>query len=133
MRSAPKNLKYSTFKKYHQKKNHRTYNPSHTYNVGIVRRIRHRIERRIVSTVKRMKRFFEVPEKHDFKVGDLVTCTCHGGVAVILELYDDPKKVEYPKMNMARIWWIKRAYGTMSREWMHTINRLQKYGEHWPD
>jgi|TARA_R100001594_G_scaffold149233_1_gene206442 hypothetical protein len=80
-----------------------------------------------------MKRFFEVPEKHDFKVGDLVTCTCHGGVAVILELYDDPKKVEYPKMNMARIWWIKRAYGTMSREWMHTINRLQKYGEHWPD
>lgn len=116
----------------HLQKNPPKLFPTHagapTYYVGIVRRIRSRIVRRLVSTVKRMNRFFEIPEKHNFKIGDLVTCTCHGGVAVILELYDDPGKVAYPKMNMARIWWINQAYATQPRMYMHTINRLNKYG-----
>jgi len=86
-----------------------------------------------MSAVAHMKQFFEIPGKHNLKIGDLVTCTCHGGVAVVLELYDDSSKVEYPRMNMARIWWINRSHEGVSREWMHTINRLQKYGEHWPD
>ena len=73
-----------------------------------------------------MKDFFEVPPKHEFKVGDLVTCTCHGGVAVIIELYDTVRD-EYPKMNMAKIWWIKKPSSKVTRTWMHTIARLRKY------
>ena len=73
-----------------------------------------------------MKDFFEVPPKHEFKVGDLVTCTCHGGVAVIIELYDTVRD-EYPKMNMAKIWWIKKPSSKVTRTWMHTIARLKKY------
>ena len=38
---------------------------------------------------ERMKDFFEDPPEHVLKVGDLVTCTCHGGVAIIIRLYDD--------------------------------------------
>jgi hypothetical protein len=83
--------------------------------------------------MERVKAFFEIPPDHKLKVGDLVTCTCHGGVAVIIELYDDPKKVEYPKMNMAKIWWISRGRVGSSRVWMHTIGRLNKYGTHWPE
>ena len=84
-----------------------------------------------VGLIERVKNFFELPPKHNLKVGDLVTCTCHGGVAIVIELYDDPVKVEYPKMNMAKIWWISRSYESMTREWMHTIKRLNKYGEQW--
>ncbi len=91
----------------------------HIYNVGFIERV---------------KDFFEIPPKHCLHVGDLVTCTCHGGVAIVLELYDNPKnKAEYPKMNMAKIWWIKPTYDSQTREWMHTIARLNKYGEHWPE
>ena len=75
---------------------------------------------------ERVKDFFEVPPKHEFKVGDLVTCTCHGGVAVIIELYDTVRD-EYPKMNMAKIWWIKKPSSKVTRTWMHTIARLKKY------
>ena len=75
---------------------------------------------------ERVKDFFEVPPKHEFKVGDLVTCTCHGGVAVIIELYDTVRD-EYPKMNMAKIWWIKKPSSKVTRTWMHTIGRLKKY------
>jgi hypothetical protein len=86
-----------------------------------------------VEFIERVKDFFELPPKHDLVVGDLVTCTCHGGVAVVIELYDSQTKVEYPKMNMARIWWIQKGYSSMPREYMHTIKRLKRYGEHWPD
>jgi hypothetical protein len=86
-----------------------------------------------VRFMERVKAFFEIPPKHNLKVGDLVTCTCHGGVAVIIELFDDPIKVDYPKMNMAKIWWISRAHNSQSRVWMHTIGRLNKYGSHWPE
>ena len=113
--------------KIHREKKPHTCASWHSYIVGIIRRIRYRIERRAISTIKRMKNFFEIPEKHNLKVGDLVTCTCHGGVAVVLELYDDPKKVSYPRMNMARIWWIRRTYPNMERMWVHTINRLNIY------
>lgn len=75
-----------------------------------------------------MKDFFEIPPKHDLKVGDLVTCTCHGGVAIVMELFDDPNNLGDPKMNMARIWWVKRTYPSMERLWMHTIKRLSHYG-----
>ena len=75
---------------------------------------------------ERVKDFFEVPPKHEFKVGDLVTCTCHGGVAVIIELYETVRD-EYPKMNMAKIWWIKKPSSKVTRTWMHTIARLKKY------
>ena len=50
-----------------------------------------------------MKDFFEDAPEHAFEVGDLVTCTCHGGVAVIVRLYDDDQRAP---MNMAKIWWI---------------------------
>ena len=76
-----------------------------------------------------MKDFFEKPPVHSFKVGDLVTCSCHGGIAIIVELYDsshaDGDKLE---MNMAKIWWIQFPHeGVLERQWMHTIKRLRKY------
>ena len=77
-----------------------------------------------------MKDFFEKPPEHDLKVGDLVTCTCHGGVAIVVELFDEGEEVQ---MNMARIWWINLAFTDRERSWMHTIGRLNKYGEHWPE
>ena len=81
-----------------------------------------------MSFTERVKDFFEIPPDHNLKEGDLVTCTCHGGVAIVLELYDDPAKpVEYPRMNMARIWWIRKTYPSMERMWMHTIARLNRY------
>ena len=40
-----------------------------------------------------MKNFFKAPPEHSFKVGDLVTCSCHGGVAIIIELYDEGEEV----------------------------------------
>ncbi len=76
---------------------------------------------------ERVKDFFEIPPKHELAVGDLVTCTCHGGIAVVIELFDRQRGEEYPKMNMARIWWVKKPNSMMSQDWMHTIGRLQKY------
>jgi len=78
---------------------------------------------------ERVKDFFEKPPDHSLAVGDLVTCTCHGGVAVIIELYDIGEEVQ---MNMAKIWWIKLPHDRIERQWMHTIGRLNKYGDHWP-
>jgi len=80
-----------------------------------------------VGLIERVKDFFELPPKHNLKVGDLVTCTCHGGVAIIVELFDNPTKVEYPKMNMAKIWWISKPDKHSTNLWMHTIARLKKY------
>jgi hypothetical protein len=77
-----------------------------------------------------MKDFFEKPPSHNLKVGDLVTCTCHGGVAIVVQLYDEGEEVQ---MNMAKIWWINLAFKDQERSWMHTIGRLNKYGEHWPE
>jgi len=79
-----------------------------------------------VGVMDRVKDFFDEPPDHNLKVGDLVTCTCHGGIAVILELYDEPREPEAPLMNMARIWWIKKSNADVSRDWMHTIHRLKK-------
>ena len=73
-----------------------------------------------------MKAFFEKPPKHQLQVGDLVTCTCHGGVAVVLQLFDG-RGVEKVQMNMARVWWIKKGLSDVSRDWMHTISRLSKF------
>ena len=56
-----------------------------------------------MGLIENVRDFFELPPKHNLKVGDLVTCTCHGGVAIVMELYDDPGKIDYPKMNMAKI------------------------------
>ena len=73
---------------------------------------------------ERMKDFFEDAPEHAFEVGDLVTCTCHGGVAVIVRLYDDDQRAP---MNMAKIWWIAKPNPMQTRVWMHTIKRLMKY------
>ena len=75
---------------------------------------------------ERVKAFFEKPPKHKLKVGDLVTCTCHGGVAVVLELFDGRGK-EGVQINMARIWWIKIGVSDVTRDWVHTISRLNKF------
>ena len=81
-----------------------------------------------MSFTEHVKDFFKKPPEHNLQVGDLVTCTCHGGVAIVLELYDDSTKPEqYPKMNMAKIWWIRKTYPSMERIWMHTIARLNRY------
>ena len=83
--------------------------------VGILRRVK-----------KRVKEFFEIAPEHDLKKGMLVTCSCHGGVAVILELYDNGT-VGYPKMNMAKIWWIVLPPKFKTRVWMHSIANLKRY------
>jgi len=83
--------------------------------------------------LERVKSFFEQPPAHDLHIGDLVTCTCHGGVAIVVQLFDAPEEPTHPKMNMARIWWISPAYKDQERSWMHTIGRLSKYGAHWPE
>ena len=80
-----------------------------------------------------MKDFFEIPPKHKLKVGDLVTCSCHGGIAIVMELYDKPIDHSDPKMNMAKIWWIKRTYPNMERVWMRSIKRLRPYGDYSSD
>ena len=68
-----------------------------------------------------MKDFFERAPTHDFKVGDLVTCTCHGGIAIIIELFDKDDD-RAPSMNMCQIFWIKYPHsGIKERIWMHTI------------
>ena len=81
-----------------------------------------------MGLVERVKSFFEPAPAHDLEIGDLVTCTCHGGIAVVLNLYDAPLPDDHPSMNMARIWWIKRPYSGIERVWPHTIGRLNKYG-----
>jgi hypothetical protein len=74
---------------------------------------------------ERMKDFFKPPPVHDFKVGDLITCDCHGGLAIVIELYDDSEEV---RMNMAKIWWIIYPHtGIKERDWMHTIDEMKKF------
>jgi hypothetical protein len=87
--------------------------------------------------LERVKDFFKKPPKHTLEVGDLVTCTCHGGIAILIELYDTSTRpedpgVEYPMMNMAKIWWIKPARKDQERTWLHTIERLNRYKVRWP-
>jgi hypothetical protein len=75
----------------------------------------------------RVKDFFKKAPKHSLKVGDLVTCTCHGGIAMIIEIYDKEEN-DTPSMNMVQIYWIKFPHGGIKeRIWMHTIDRLHKY------
>ena len=75
-----------------------------------------------------MKDFFAKAPPHDLKVGDLVTCTCHGGIAVVLEIYDGVDALDYMSMDMCKIFWIKYPHsGIKERIWMHTIERLRKF------
>lgn len=83
--------------------------------------------------------FRKPPTHHGIRVGDLVTCTCHGGVAIVVELFDEPSSIDrfyHPKMNMARIWWIKvlistaDGVGEQRRSSMHTIDRLNRFNKH---
>jgi hypothetical protein len=80
------------------------------------------------------KDFFKKAPKHTLAVGDIVTCDCHGGLALILELFDEEKDVEgvhHPSMNMARIWWIRYPHsGIKERVWVHTIARMRKHPEY---
>ena len=72
-----------------------------------------------------MKAFFEEPPEHDLHVGDLVTCSCHNAVAIIVQLYDDH---DAAPMNMAKIWWIIYPHtGIKERDWMHTIDEMRKF------
>lgn len=80
-----------------------------------------------VGYQERVKDFFERAPTHDFKVGDLVTCTCHGGIAIIIELFDKDDD-RAPSMNMCQIFWIKYPHsGIKERIWMHTIGRLHHF------
>ena len=76
---------------------------------------------------ERVKDFFETAPAHELYVGALVTCSCHGGIGIILELYDEPATVEHPSMNMAKLWRVVPPSVVISREWMHTISRLRLY------
>ena len=79
---------------------------------------------------ERLFKYFEIPPKHDLKVGDLVTCSCHGGVALIIRLHDGTP--DHPPMDMASIYWIKYPHdGVKERVWMHTISRLRKWRMEW--
>ena len=81
---------------------------------------------------ERVSEFFQKPPTHGLKPGDLVTCSCHGGTAIILELYDMPKEEDgkySPGMNMAKIFWITYPHeGVLERVWLHTIRKLRKVG-----
>jgi len=71
--------------------------------------------------------FKHAPE-HPFKVGDLVTCACHGGIAIIIDLYDKDDDEVYPSMNMMRIYWVRYPHdGVKERIWVHTISKMRKY------
>ena len=75
------------------------------------------------------KELFKKAPNHDFDVGDLVTCSCHGGLAIVLRIYDgvNEKEADYPSMNMVQIWWLRYPHeGVKERIWMHTITRLKK-------
>ena len=75
---------------------------------------------------ERLYKYFEIAPKHDLQVGDLVTCTCHGGVALVVELSDNAS--EHPSMDMAKIYWVKYPHaGVKEAIWMHTISRLRKF------
>ena len=79
-----------------------------------------------VGYQERVKDFFKKAPKHSLSVGDLVTCTCHGGIAIIIKLFDKEDEVA-PSMNMCQIFWIKYPHsGVKERLWMHTIERLRK-------
>ena len=79
-----------------------------------------------VGYQERVKDFFKRAPKHEFRVGDLVTCSCHGGIAVIVELYDKDSDTA-PSMNMCQVFWIRYPHsGIKERLWMHTIERLRK-------
>jgi hypothetical protein len=74
-----------------------------------------------------VKDFFKKAPKHNLGAGDLVTCTCHGGVAMIIEMFDKEENGT-PSMNMVQIYWIKFPHtGIKERIWMHTIERLHAY------
>ena len=81
---------------------------------------------------ERVSEFFQKPPTHGLKPGNLVTCSCHGGTAIILELYDMPKEEDgkySPGMNMAKIFWITYPHeGVLERVWLHTIRKLRKVG-----
>lgn len=80
-----------------------------------------------VGYIERVKDFFKKAPEHALSVGDLVTCVCHGGVAIIVELYDTEANGA-PSMNMAQIYWIKYPHdGVKERLWMHTIERLYMF------
>ena len=74
----------------------------------------------------RVKDFFARAPEHTLEVGDLVTCVCHGGVAIVIELYDiGEDEFEHLSMDMCKIFWIKYPHsGIKERVWMHTISRL---------
>lgn len=81
----------------------------------------------VVGYQDRVKDFFKKAPSHSLRIGDLVTCSCHGGVAIIIELFDK-KNPDAPSMNMVQIYWIRYPHdGVKERVWMHTIDRLRKY------
>lgn len=67
--------------------------------------------------------------KH-LSVGDLVTCSCHGGVAVVVGLYpavEEPMGTNASTLDAARIYWIRVPHsGVKERFWLHTVRRLRK-------
>ena len=68
-----------------------------------------------LSQELRVKDFFKHPPAHTLKVGDLVTCNCHGGLAVVIALFDEGEEVQ---MNMAK----KLGYELVD-------HRLELYGK----
>jgi hypothetical protein len=76
-----------------------------------------------------VKDFFQKAPEHEFVPGDIVTCTCHGGVALIVRLYDELEVSaatnDVLSMNMVQIYWLKYPHdGVKERLWLHTIDRL---------
>lgn len=67
--------------------------------------------------------------KH-LSVGDLVTCSCHGGMAIVIALYPavtDILSDDLPTLDAARLYWIRLPHsGVKERFWLHTVSRLRK-------
>jgi len=81
-----------------------------------------------VGYYERVKDFFRKAPVHVLAVGDLVTCACHGGIAIVIEIYDGNDTENYMSMDMCKIYWIRYPHsGVKERIWMHTISRLYLY------
>jgi len=78
-----------------------------------------------VGITEGVKDFFRRAPPHNLREGDLVTCNCHGGIAIVIEIYDGEDAESYMSMDMCKIYWIRYPHaGVKERVWMHTISRL---------
>ena len=68
---------------------------------------------------------YTLEHRDSFKVGDLVTCGCHGGVGLLLSISyieDQP----YSSIDIGRVSWVIKKAPRINDITHHTIARLRK-------